>query len=79
MPEISSGVLAVFATRCHLSTTHDEGDTLYLLTAKQEAGKLPILMFMDFGLSQSGIEPEFTVSVTDSLFAGPLNGVNIKR
>ena len=37
------------------------------LIAESEAGKLWILIFLDFGLSQPGIEPESTVSVVHTL------------
>ena len=50
----------------HLSATHHGRFTLSdFITEYQKTGKLRISIFLVFGLTQPGIEPEFTVSVAD--------------
>ena len=58
----------------HLSTTHGGGFTLSLLIAERQAGKLWIPIFIVFGLTRPGIEPESTASVADALSTRPLIG-----
>ena len=44
------------------------------LIAERQAGKLCIPIFIVFGLTRLGIEPESTVSVADALSTRPLIG-----
>ena len=44
------------------------------LIAERQAGKLWIPVFIVFGLTRPGIEPEFTASVADALSTRPLIG-----
>ena len=44
------------------------------LFAERQAGKLLIPIFIVFGLTRPGIEPDFTVSVADTLSTQPLIG-----
>ena len=63
----------------HLSTTHGGGFTLSLFNVERQAGKLWIPIFIVFGLTRLGIEPESTVSVADALSTRPLIGlINFK-
>ena len=58
----------------HLCTTHGGSFTLSLLIAERQAGKLWIPIFIVFGLTQPGIEPESTASVADALSTRTLIG-----
>ena len=46
------------------------------LIAERQAGKLWIPIFIVFGMTRSGIEPESTASVADALSTRPLIGFN---
>ena len=56
----------------HLQYRHFPGHLP--LTAERQAGKLRIPIFIVFGLTRLGIEPESTVSVADALPTRPLIG-----
>ena len=58
---------SVYHTRWRLHTVP--------LIAERQAGKLRIPIFIVFGLTRPGIEPESTASVADALFTRPLIGL----
>ena len=61
----------------HLSTTHGAWRVHTVpLIAERQAGKLCTPIFMVFGLTRLGIEPESTVSVENALSTRPLIGHN---
>ena len=64
IPRKGSGSTTTTTTSCHLSTTHSGGFTLSLFNAEHQAGKLRIPIFLVFGLTRPGIEPESPFTYT---------------
>ena len=56
----------------HLSTTHVGGFTLSLWLLNVKQGSCEYLVFIVFGLTRLGIEPESTTSVADAISTWPL-------
>ena len=55
-----------------MSITHGRVYHTLPLIGAYQAAKLRVPVFIVFGLTRPGIEPEFTISVADALSARPL-------
>ena len=68
--------LLVFESCCHLPPVYYTRQMLHIvpLIAERQAGKLGISIFIVFGLTRPGIEPQSTASIADALSTRPLIG-----